>query len=169
MEPRRHRQVRGLRLPRLARRAQPLRAQPGLVRHDARPQRAYPAEDLLPLDPQLPLRPQLVTEVTMATRQLPTKPHGNTPIEPARRKGPTKGERAPTPKPIKGRRMLKPPVEAAVERATAKTAARTGAGDAGPPDFGDQQPARKRPKVPERYIRLRVRVDDGERSEERRV
>jgi len=100
----------------------------------------------------------------MATRQLPTKPHGNTPIEPARRKGPTKGERAPTPKPIKGRRMLKPPVEAAVKRATAKTAARTGAGDAGPPDFGDQQPARKRPKVPERYIRLRVRVDDGEFS-----
>jgi hypothetical protein len=100
----------------------------------------------------------------MATRQLPTKQHGDTAIEPARRKGPTKGRRAPAPKPIKGRRILKPPVKAAVKRAMAKTAARTGVGGEGPPDFGDQQPPPKRAKAPERYVRLRVRVDDGEFS-----
>ena len=97
----------------------------------------------------------------MATK--PTKPHDDTATEPLRRKGPTKGEHAPAPKPIKGQRRLKPPAEAAVKRGKAKIAARRPARGGGPPDFGDQQPPRKR-EAPERYVRLRVRVDNGEFS-----
>src|SRR5262245_25474092 len=103
-------------------------------------------------------KPHGDTPVEPARREGPTKPHGDTLVEPARRKGPTKGEHAPAPKPIKGRRMLKAPVEAAVKRPAAKKAATKADG---PPGLGDQQPARKRARAPEGYVRIRVRVDDG--------
>jgi hypothetical protein len=103
-------------------------------------------------------KPHGDTPVEPARREGPTKPHGDTPFEPTRRKGPTKGEHAPATKRIKSRRMLKAPVEAAVKRPTAKKAATKADG---PPGLGDQQPARKRARTPERYVRIRVRVDDG--------
>jgi hypothetical protein len=55
---------------------------------------------------------------------------------------------------MKGRTILKPPVEAAMQVVAGN----------GPPDLGDQQPARKPAEAPERYVRLRVRVDNGELS-----
>jgi hypothetical protein len=97
----------------------------------------------------------------MATRQLPTKPSGDTAIKPVRRKGPTKSARAPALKRVKGRKA-KPRVDAAQKRAAVRTA-RAGARGEGPPDLGEQRPA-KRAKPLERYVRLRVRVEDGELS-----
>jgi hypothetical protein len=94
----------------------------------------------------------------MATKRLPTKPQGNAAIEPPRGKGPTKGERAPAVKARKGARK-KAPVEAATKRA-----AKAPAGRGAPPARGDQQPPRKRGRSAQRYVRLRVRVDDGDLS-----
>lgn len=103
-------------------------------------------------------KPHGDTPVEPARLEGPTKPHGDAPVEPTRRKGPTKGAHALALKRIKGRRMLKPPVEAAVKRTTRKKAAIKAGG---PPGLGDQEPARKRPKAPEGYVRIRVRVDNG--------
>jgi len=99
----------------------------------------------------------------MAMRQLPTKPEGDRAVEPPRRKGPTKGDRAPAVKAGKGAKT-KLPVEVATKRAAADAATRKMAGRGAPPELGDQHPARRRGKAAERYVRLRVRVDDGDLS-----
>jgi hypothetical protein len=96
----------------------------------------------------------------MATRQLPTKPQGDSVVEPARRKGPAKGERAAPVKGTKGARR-KPPVGSSAEREA--TRGKRG-GRAAPPAGGDQEPARARGKPSQRYVRLRVRVEDGDLS-----
>ncbi|WP_280151823.1 hypothetical protein [Piscinibacter sp. XHJ-5] len=99
----------------------------------------------------------------MATRQLPTKPQGDAATVPLRGKGPAKGERAPVTKAAKGTKV-KAPVDAATKRAAGEQAKRKTAGRAAPPDLGDQQPVRARGKPAQRYVRLRVRVEDGELS-----
>jgi hypothetical protein len=97
----------------------------------------------------------------MATREPPAKPRTDKAVKPERRKGPTKTTKPLPPARIKGRMALKPDVEDARKRAEEE--ARKRGSDKGPPDGRDQQP-RKPPKSPERYVRLRVRVDDGELS-----
>jgi hypothetical protein len=94
----------------------------------------------------------------MMARQLPTKPSGDTAVTLRRGKGPTKSKVAPTAKRIKGRK-LKPSAEA-TSRRSARSASESGA----PPDLGDQQRARTRDSSADAYIRLRVRVEDGEFS-----
>src|SRR5262245_38436550 len=90
----------------------------------------------------------------MATRQLPTKPSGDAVIQPKRRKGPTKSEHAPAIKRVKGRKA-KPPVDTPPKVA--------GEHGEGPPEIGEQRSAKRR-NMPERYVRLRVRVQDDELS-----
>ena len=99
----------------------------------------------------------------MATKQLPTKPQGDGAIEPPRGKGPTKGERPPALKAGPGAKR-KPPVDAATTHAAGERPARKAAGRGAPPDLGDQQPARRRGPPALRYVRLRVRVEDGDFS-----
>ena len=84
----------------------------------------------------------------MATKSLPTKPDPDAAFEPARGKGPSKGERAPSPKPIRGSMVLKP-----AAKATAKDAGGRGTQE-------PQEPVRRRGGPAEHYVRMRVRVDD---------
>ena len=93
----------------------------------------------------------------MATRQLPAKPVGDTPVEPARGKGPIKGKKAPT-APRRGKRKLKPRVDAKAKRA-AKTPPPVEAG--GWPELGDQRSARAA-RSSEGYLRLHIRFEDGQ-------
>lgn len=95
----------------------------------------------------------------MATKLLPTKPDRDAAVEPPRGKGPTKGKRAPAREAIRGKMVLKPSVKAA-----AKAATRKDAGGRGSQELPDQEPVRRRGESAEQYVRLRVRVDDGELS-----
>jgi hypothetical protein len=99
----------------------------------------------------------------MATKSLPAKPDRDAAVEPPRGKGPTKGKRAPAGKPIRGKLVLKPSVKAAAKTA-AKGATRKDAGSRGSQGRPDQEPVRRRAASAEQYVRLRVRVDDGELS-----
>lgn len=99
----------------------------------------------------------------MATKSLPTKPDRDAAVKPPRGKGPAKGKRAPAGKLIGGKMVLKPSVKEAAKMA-AKEATRKDAGDRGSQGLPDQDPVRRRAASAEQYVRLRVRVDDGELS-----
>jgi hypothetical protein len=94
----------------------------------------------------------------VARRQLPTKPSGDAAVEAIRGKGPTKGKTPPRVTQAKGRKA-KPRVDAKTKRA-ALAPAPVEAG--GWPELGDQQAARRGGKAAERYLRLHVRIDDGQ-------
>ncbi len=100
----------------------------------------------------------------MATKALPTKPKRDASVEPPRGKGPTKGKRAPAGKPIRGKMLLKPSVKAAARKATRKTSTRKRVGGRDSQERPDQEPLRRKEKSAEQYIRLRLRVANGELS-----
>jgi hypothetical protein len=98
----------------------------------------------------------------MATRQLPVKPSSDTEVEPLRGKGPVKGTTAPRAKASKGRK-LKPRVDAKAARAGKTAAPPVQAG--GWPELGEQRQARRAAaKADERYVRLQIRVENGQMS-----
>lgn len=100
----------------------------------------------------------------MTTRSLPTKPERDAAAEPPRGKGPTKGKRAPAREAIRGKMVLKPSVKAAAAKKAAKGSTRKDADGRGSQERPDQEPVRRRGGSAEQYVRLRVRVNDGELS-----
>jgi hypothetical protein len=93
----------------------------------------------------------------MAIKELPTKPDREAQVEPRRVKGPTKGDRPPAPRVAKGAKTKPPVSEASVKRPW------SGGGDE-PPNRSDQKPPRGGGRPKEQYVRLRIRVDDGDFS-----
>lgn len=94
----------------------------------------------------------------MAEKTLPTKPDRDREFTPAAKaRGARKTDKPPAPRPLRGKQTIKRPADAEI----AKAARSTGGGK--PPTLPDQEgPRRRRPA--EQYVRLTVRVDDGEMS-----
>src|SRR4051794_18771367 len=97
----------------------------------------------------------------MASRQLPTKPAGDAAAPPRAGKGPTKGRTAPAVKRVKGLKA-KPTGGAAKKRAPGSI--RRGEKAGVTPALADQQPPPAPRKAGEGYVRLRVRVENGQMS-----
>ncbi len=89
----------------------------------------------------------------------PTKPGGSDPVAPPARDGSTKGHEAPALQAIDGRTVLK--AEGAISTGSPPTG--TAGGDGRDGDRGAQQP-RPQPVGGGGYVRLRVRVENGEMS-----
>ena len=140
--------------------AQSLRAQSGLVRNDPGSERADLAEDLLPLDPQLPLRPQLVNggdngdEGTADQADWRQRGRASTPQGPGQRRSTACN---PVGQGTEGETVRRRSTEACGGTHHGASSDRRG----GAPDLPEQQSAR-RAKTPAGYVRLRVRVEDGE-------
>jgi hypothetical protein len=98
----------------------------------------------------------------MATRQMPVKPSGDTVVKPLRGTGPVKGTTAPRIRAAKGRK-LKPRVDAKTARAARTAPPPIEAG--GWPELGEQRQARRAAaRKGERYVRLQIRVENGQMS-----
>jgi len=93
---------------------------------------------------------------------MPVKPSSDTAVEPLRGKGPVKGTTAPKARVSKGRK-LKPRVGAKAARAGKAAPPPVHAG--GWPELGEQRPARRAAtRADERYVRLQIRVENGQMS-----
>jgi hypothetical protein len=96
----------------------------------------------------------------MPEKSLPTKPDENAAVVPPKGKGPSKGARPQPRRAIKGKMVLKPATTAAVKTSLARKATTRQQSQTRP----DQEPARRRSRSHEQYVRLRLRVEDGEMS-----
>ena len=147
----------------------PVRPQHGLVRDDPGDARAVAAADLLPVDPQLPLRPQLVKRNPMEAqwfkKRMSEDPDADPVVEDAGK--PQMADKPPRPRRVGGRTLLMaddPP----------EPTRKTGRMDPLPKKAGrpkkqrlplEEQVAPSTPRRPpadaERYLRIRVHLEDG--------
>jgi hypothetical protein len=94
----------------------------------------------------------------MAEKTLPTKLDRDREFTPtAKGRGARKTDNPPAPRPIRGKRIIKRPADAEIGKATRSM------GGGKPPILPDQQGPRRR-RSTKQYLRLTVRVDDGEMS-----
>ena len=94
----------------------------------------------------------------MTEKSMPDKPGPDEPGDIPSGAGSRKGKGAPPRRPIKGKMLVKPKPGAGQASAGA---AKRGADRV---ERGDQVPAARRTRTPERYVRFRVHVEDGEAS-----